>query len=135
MTTKKTTKKAFILSLPSDMRAEEVVAKGAEQGIKLSENQVHATRSQARVAARNKRKKAKTIRRAGIEIDVPKSFLKPLAKTAPIRIVSRTEGSGASSTDLAARQLVIALDVFIRAHVRQAILKSLRSEFGHDEEG
>lgn len=134
------TKKAFILSLPDSLSAKEVVAKGAEEKIKLSENQVHAVRSQARSAVKTAAKKAMTkMKRRGP--GRPKTLKKRVASVSvPLPIINHPTLAKAKDeasffgTSQAARDLVIVLDGFIRARVRQALLSSLRSELAREDD-
>ena len=52
------TKTAFVMGLPRDMSAREVVAKGKAQGIKLSEAHVYKIRSTSKGGAAKKAAKA-----------------------------------------------------------------------------
>lgn len=46
--TSKTSKTAFVLSLPLDMPAKDVIAKGKAQGLKLTEAYIYSIRSKAK---------------------------------------------------------------------------------------
>jgi len=66
----KPTKTSFVLSLPRDLPAAEVVEKAKAAGIKLTENYVHKIRSKAKVAGGGKKKtsakgKASSRKKAG----------------------------------------------------------------------
>ena len=58
------TKTAFILSLPKDTPAKQVVAKGKENGMEMSEAYVHAIRSAARRSKKGGKGKAGAGRKA-----------------------------------------------------------------------
>ena len=116
---KKSTKRDFVLKQSADLSAKEVVAKAAEENIKLTEGYVYNIRS-----SKNSRKKA-----------APKKVSLPsIVKVAPIAL-SRRGASGLAEKavlSLDSRQLkatetlVAAIDALVAERVR-AVLASLAS--------
>jgi len=99
-------KTAFVLELPADMSAKEVIEKGKEAGIRLTDRYVYSIRSKAKV-------------RGG----APARRGRPKGSGKALGTISR--GDGAASGALESRFFDVALDLGLSK--AEALLASLRS--------
>jgi len=99
-------KTAFVLELPADMSAKEVIEKGKEAGIRLTDRYVYSIRSKAKVRGGAPARRGR-----------PKGSGKALG--------ALTRGDGATNGALESRFFDVALDLGLSK--AEALLASLRS--------